>query len=146
MPLPELVVGVDQPYSASFEDVSSVASSGLQGLNRLACLGDHGIALLQQRFVYYLTRFVVPTDKLHQVCAPVLAESELQEEWVGRATARGTSSEEAEAEFHEFIRAPREGGGSLQASLDVASKHGFVFKETRGELNRRYGPDAPSGG
>src|SRR5262245_40561728 len=57
MPLPELVAG--EAHAASFENVSSVETVNLDGHTRVACLSDHGIALLQQRYVYYLTRVVV---------------------------------------------------------------------------------------
>ncbi len=142
MPLPELDPNApQQSYAASFENVSSAASTDLVGKQRIACLSDHGIALLEQRYVFYLTRFVVPSEQLHMVCAPVLAECELQEEWMGRSAISNVPREAAEEAFHEFIRAPREGRESLQEALEEASKRGFVVKEVRGEMNTRFGPE-----
>lgn len=142
MPLPALVP--DEPerhFVAQFEEVGAVPSAALVEAERLACLDPRGICLLQQRFVFYLTRFVVPTSDLHGVIAPVLAETELLEEWTEEAARTGMGSDEAAAGFHDFIRAPGEGDAiSLQEALEDPPRRGAVRRAVRGEIAVRFPP------
>lgn len=140
MPLPELLPDErERQFMGEFENVGAVASDILLGSERIACLDPHGMCLLQQRYVYYLTRLVVPTSDLHEVVAPVIAECELMEEWIGAAKARGFAVGQAERDFHEFIRQPPEGlAMSYQEALLDVSRRGAVRRAVRSEMERRF--------
>ena len=83
MPLP-LLMG--EHHSAPFDEMGMVESTSLCATNRVACLTPYGINLLQQRFVWYLTRFLAPTHRLGEVSEAVFQEVDLCSEWVSEAT------------------------------------------------------------
>ena len=83
--LPELA---GEHQAARFEDMGLVESASLLSERRIACLTPYGIHLLQQRFIWYLTRFSVPTHRLAEATEAVFEEAELEEEWVSRAAER----------------------------------------------------------
>jgi hypothetical protein len=119
-------------FSGEFEDVGAVSSDAVIGSSRMACLDPFGIALLQQRYVNYLTRIIVPLQKLSTVCAPVLDEAELLEDWLEASLLLGISANAAEERFDAFIRdASRPGGVSLQDDLKDPMKRGAVFRAVR---------------
>jgi hypothetical protein len=64
--------------------------------------------MLQQRLIWHLTRFEVPTHTLHEAFSHTLEEADLLEEWTEYHLDRGISAEEAAATFEEFIRSPAE--------------------------------------
>lgn len=69
MPLPEFA---DDHYVARFDEMGSVESTLLVHEQRVACLSHFGVHLLHQRFIWYLTRFLVPTHRLAEATAAVL--------------------------------------------------------------------------
>jgi len=139
MPLPALVDDRSRHFMAEFENVGAVSSQALLAAPRIACLDPHGMCLLQQRYVFYMTRLVVPTADLHKVISPVIAESELLEEWVVAADGRGIAVSDAERDFHDFIRTSSEGGGmSLQEALEDPTRRAAVRRAVRQEIRGRF--------
>jgi hypothetical protein len=136
MPLPDLGGSASgDHHAAEFEDVGALASDALVPGARVACLDPYGIGLLQQRFVHYLTRVVVPLDKLSVVCGPVFAEADLLEEWIEAAVAVGRPVPAAEESFDAFIRdASRPGGRSLQDDLKDPLKRAAVTRAVRNRI------------
>ena len=137
MPLPDL----DGPnsgshYAAIFENVGATPSMALTPEKRRACLDPYGIGLLQQRFVHYLTRVVVPLSQLSLVCAPVFAEADLLEEWVEASDARGIDLPTAEEQFDSFIRSTdHAGGASFQEDLKDPLKRAAVTRAVRRRID-----------
>lgn len=132
MPLPglDLVSGADP--AALFNEASLVRSDNVLRSKRVACLSEYGINLLQQRLVYHLTRFAVPTSKLHGASAQVFREVELQEEWVTRAIERNEDHLIARQNFHAWLRST-EGAEqpTRQARLADAQQAAGVRREMR---------------
>jgi hypothetical protein len=137
MPLPNLY-GEGNHASAFFEDIGLVKASVIAGAERLACLSRKGINLLQQRFVFYLTRFAVPTSQLDRVAAAVFEEADLMEEWTQRALSRGQDIQQTEHEFHEWIRADDGTGESRQKRLADPQGLSAVRRALRQETQHRY--------
>jgi hypothetical protein len=138
MPLPELY-GEGNHASASFDDIGLVSASVIEGAERIASLGRNGINLLQQRFVFYLTRFAVPTFQLDRVAAAVFEEADLLEEWTMAALSRGLDPREAAHEFHEWIRADDGTGVIRQRRLAEPQGLSAVRRALRRELERLTG-------
>lgn len=143
-PLPGLFSG--EHHAALFTQTGMISSSALSLGSRSACLSDHGVLILQERYVHFLTRYAPPLDKLREVSAGVFTEVELLEDWnrelVPGRVSRGETIESALAaeavEFHNLLTArPAEGGPSLQDSLRDLAKHGLVRQVVRRELRDR---------
>lgn len=139
MPLPGLGV-TDVPNAAAhFLEASLCSSDALRVENRLTCLSELGINLLQQRFIFHMTRFVVPTSKLHAAAVQVFREVELHEEWADDAVSGGQDVEAAAAEFHAWIRAEPEDapGRSRQDRLNDPQQVAAIRRELRAALAAR---------
>lgn len=84
MPLP----GVKHPSIgngfpvADFREIESKATEELGCNNRVAALSHEGILHLQQRLAHHLTRAIIDLPTLARASDAVLAEADLQEEWV----------------------------------------------------------------
>ena len=131
MPLPGLMGG---HYAASFDDIGLVASEGLTDVARVACLTPFGINLLQQRFVWHLTRFLAPTHRLGEASEAVFEEADLCEEWVSAMVAEGHDSTEAAVAFHDWLRAEHESGQTRQNLLAEPQRRAGIRREMRGVL------------
>ena len=131
MPLPELDGG---HYAVRFEQMGLVESASLLPAKRIACLSPYGIHLLQQRFIWYLTRFLVPTHRLAEATAPVFEEAELEEEWVTQAIQRGAERDASTAAFHQWVRSPDESGTSPQEQLTDPQRCAVVRRAMRHHL------------
>ncbi len=138
MPLPDLMPG-EEPgnWAANFEDLGSVASQSLRLDDRVACLDDRGVLLLQQRHAHHLTRYVLEVDVLYEQCANVLAEAELLEEWLTAAVDDAeqdfdASTISATAAFDAFI-------GPLRNDLKDPSRRASVRRIVNQEVQRRLG-------
>lgn len=97
MPLPGAPVPDVGHAAGLLRVLQSVDTEVLVGGHRVAVMSNQGIQLLQQRLAHHLTRVAIPTAELAEHCAPVLAEAELHEDWVG---ALGGDAEE---QFHNFL-------------------------------------------
>jgi hypothetical protein len=128
MPLPGLI---GMPHAARFDDIGLVRTEDLERSERTACLTPFGTNLLQQRFIWYLTRFIVPTHQLNEACAAVFEEADLCEEWVMAASQRGQDVSDAQVEFHEWIRSRSESGTRRQESLADPQKRAGVRRDMR---------------
>lgn len=128
MPLPGLVEG---HYVASFDEIGLVASEVLSHDARVACLTPFGINLLQQRFVWHLTRFLAPTHRLGEASDAVFEEADLCEEWVAAASESGVPPEEAASSFHEWIRESDASGASRQTLLTEPQRRAGIRREMR---------------
>ena len=132
MPLP-LLLG--EHYSALFEEMGMVESTILRATDRMACLTPFGINLLQQRFVWYLTRFLAPTHRLGEASDAVFEEVELCSEWVSEATSAGGDPTAAEQAFHEWIRSSDESGTRRQVLLQERQRRAGVRREMRRRMD-----------
>lgn len=133
MPLPNLN---GSEHAAMFSDIGLVPSNDLLRIQRIASLTPFGINLLQQRLIWYLTRFVAPTHRLNEACDVVFEEAELCEDWVVARTGQGISLDDAETEFHDWIRGGRP--ETRQEALKDPQQRAGVRREMRGALE-----DAP---
>lgn len=105
LPLPGLRSdSPDEHHVLAFDELGTVATSGLDLAARIACLDDLGIALLNQRHAHYFTRYAVESAVLHEQSANVFAEAELLENWIDAAVPEDAEDWDArmEAENVEF--------------------------------------------
>lgn len=128
MPLP-LLMG--RHHSALFEEMGMVESKMLRATSRVAYLTPYGINLLQQRFVWYLTRFFAPTHRLGEVSEAVFEEVDLCAEWVSEAASGGGDPTAAEHAFHEWIRSRDESGSRRQDLLREPQRRQGLRQEMR---------------
>lgn len=101
-PLPDLVTDGHQ-YVACLDQVGLASSQELTADQRIACLSPFGVNLLQQRLIWHLTRFCVPTPKLQESIEHILEEAELQEEWNDTLVAAGLAGEAVAQHFEDFM-------------------------------------------
>lgn len=134
MPLPELL---GTHHSARFDEIGLVESGSLEEGMRVACMTPYGVHLLQQRFIWHLTRFLAPTHRLAEVTEAVFEEADLQEEWVERSASRGNDPQSAAEAFHEWIRSPDSSGVPRQNQLRQADLRAGVRRQMRTHLGSR---------
>ena len=123
MPLPGLM---GENYSARFNEMGLVESATLQAAERVACLTPYGVNLLQQRFIWFLTRFLAPTHRLGEASDSVFQEAELEEEWMVIATGKGADPIEATRAFQDWIRSSDESGVTRQDQLKEPQRRAGV--------------------
>ena len=134
MPLP----GLDQGnlfWKIDFTEIHTIHSNILKADKRIACLEDMGIILLQQRYIFYLTRYAVETGTLYESSANVITETELMEEWVENLVDYDSPDlmnqiELRQEEFDEYLKPFRE-------ELLTKSKRAGVRREVYSEIQRR---------
>lgn len=131
MPLPGLR---GSPHAARFPDMGLISSDEIEGASRVASLTPFGINLLQQRLIWYLTRFVVPTHRLNEACSAVFEEADLCEEWVAALADRGIDVQEALTKFDDWIRAPGSPAGTRQDALSDIQLRAGIRQEMRRRL------------
>ena len=139
MPLPEIM---NSHYTARFDEIGLVRSELLCSTERLACLTPYGINLLQQRFIWFLTRFLVPTYRLNKTTRAVFEEAELCEEWVSTIKESGGEEQEAADKFHEWIRS-EVSGMSFQDMLAEPQRRAGVCREMQLHLKKHYRAGVP---
>ncbi|XTZ13758.1 hypothetical protein ACQSSU_19835 [Micromonospora echinospora] len=145
MPLPDLILKEDNNpfYYVNLNMVSTIRSSTLDRTKRMACLSEYGVQLLQQRYVFNLTRVVVESQTIYRELAPLFAELELGYDWTAAAMSKAPPAsteevafaEQAERDFQEFIGP---GGSILRANLKDETKRSLARTEVRREIQRRF--------
>ena len=135
MPLPELL---GAHHSALFDEIGLVESSTLPKHVRTACLAPHGVHLLQQRFIWYLTRFLAPTHRLAEATDEVFEEADLQEEWVETSVDHGDDPRNAADTFHEWIRSPDSSGVPRQDQLKKTDLRPGLRRQVRTHLQEKF--------
>ena len=131
MPLPELM---GAHYRARFDEMGLVESAALPTAERVACMTPYGVNLLQQRFIWYLTRFLVPTHRLSEASEAVFEEADMEEEWVAHAIEKGKDPREAAQEFHDWIRYPDELGTTRQDRIKAPQLRAGLRRQMRSHL------------
>ncbi len=126
--MPELA---GEHRTARFEEMGLVESAMLRPESRVTCLSPYGVHLLQQRFIWYLTRFLVPTHRLADTTAAVFEEAELEEEWVSRSAERGAEQQASVEAFHHWIRSSDDSGTSRQQQLADPQRRAGIRRAMR---------------
>ena len=134
MPLP----GLDQDnrfWKIDFAEIHTIHSNILKADKRIACLEDMGIILLQQRYIFYLTRYTVETGTLYESSANVITETELMEEWVENLVDYDSPElmnqiELRQEGFDEYLN-------PFRKDLLTKSKRADVRRRVHEEINRR---------
>ena len=124
------------------EQVGLIRTDDLDVNQRLACLSDDGILLLQQRFVFCLTRAKISLPTLDKASRHVLEEAELLEQWndalaqqrVEGGEALDTVLNDEAARFNDFLS---QGDPALRTSLTSASGRAAVRRTVRQEIIAR---------
>lgn len=129
LPLPAL--RRDEHFAAFLSDVGMADAGQIQEGERIACLSDFGVNLLQQRLIFCLTRFVVPIFKLRASCTAVFVEVDLHEEW---AESREATADAVAEEFHTWIRERDEANRMRQERLKDPGQVAAVRREMRRRL------------
>jgi hypothetical protein len=135
MPLPDLE---DKFQAADFSSIRSTRATDLLVDNRIACLSQFGVNLLQQRLVFHLTRFVAPSRDLDSAFSHTFTEAELLEEWVETRSESTTSVAEATKAFEIAIQQPFsvDSAESLQDCLRDPQLRAPIRKRLRAEANK----------
>lgn len=139
MPLPRLL-GDGRDHVAKFVEITAAPSAELAFSRRVAALTNPGILVLQQRLIVHSTRYAeVDLDTLRKVSAGVLAESELQSDWVDSATDRDGEAidviNEAVSNFQSWLDG---GNPTVRERLKNEANHSAIRREGRTEAARRY--------
>lgn len=125
MPLPGARAPSLQNPAACLRELRSEPTTNLQTGERIAVMADTGVHLLQQRMAFHLSRVVIDLRELAEHSAPVLAEAELHEQWVGDL------GEAREPEFHEFLDADDR---KLRRWLDEARTRPQALRAVREQI------------
>lgn len=136
MPLPGLIPTADDHLAARLDKIGLVSGDVVVAAARIACLTPYGVNLLQQRFVWHLTRFCASTSRLNEACAAVFEEADLQEEWVTDRLAAGHELAVGATEFHEWIRGEDSDAVRRQEQLVDPQRLAGIRREMRRELGR----------
>ena len=136
MPLPGMM---DEHWSAKFNEIGLVRSEHLLSSERIACLTPYGINLLQQKFIWYLTRFLVETHRLSEVAEAVFEEAELCEEWVVAVRETGSDEQQAARSFHEWIRSKDSAGNRRQELLADPQQRAGIRRQMKQHLAEHCG-------
>lgn len=134
MPLPELE-GPGAPFHAArVGEIGLADTERVLAAQRIACLTVFGVNLLQQRLIFFLTRFDVPTQKLWEAFGHTFEEVDLLEEWTEELHAVEGGAQLCADSFHKWII---EAG--RQDQLRDPQKRGPVRIAMRAEIERRLG-------
>lgn len=95
---------------------------------RMACLSEFGVNMLQQRLTCHMTRVEIPTATFNEAFAHTFDEAHLLEEWTDTLVVVGWTQTKAAEEFETFLR---EGTPSLQAKLLDAQQRSSVRRACR---------------
>jgi len=144
MPLPDLLVA-GRLWVARLDDLGKALTEQVSAGTRVACLTPLGVNLLQQRFIWRLTRHEVPTHQLQEASAHVFEEADLLEEWNETVCAAGLPPAQAAASFEAFMRADRGGGKTRQDDLRDPQRRSTVRIDCRVEA-RRLAEESRRGG
>ena len=131
MPLPGLK---GEHHSARFDEMGLVEAVALPTTERVACMTPYGVNLLQQRFIWYLTRFLVPTHRLGEASEAVFEEADLEEGWVAHAVDQGGDPDEAARAFHDWIRSADDSGIARQKQLEEPQKRAGLRRQMKSHL------------
>ena len=127
MPLPDLPSGF---HVAWLDRIGRATTTDLVGATRIACLSPVGVNLLQQRLVFHLTRFAVPTKQLWEAFGHTYEEADMLEEWLEDSADQAART----ATFEEWIR---DGDPSRQSRLRDPQQRASVRAELRAAINQR---------
>lgn len=139
--LPEVEPGVNK--SVEFVEVYTVPSSAVTAAARVVVLSQRGVNLLLQRWVFHLSRVVVPTATLHESIAAEHEEADLIGEEVGDLVAAGHDALEAAGLVDDWLDT-REGGRRRRELLRDPQARSGVRRRLR-EETRRHIANAPKG-
>jgi len=114
-PLPDLVAS--GLHVGSFEELGQARGAELDAGHRLACLSPFGVNLLQQRFIFYLTRLEVPTFRLQEAFGQYFEEVDLLEDWIDNLEGGNIDGRTAAGLFDTFLRTDLGAGRTLQKDL-----------------------------
>ena len=134
MPLPDL----DGPgyWAGLFDSIGLATSEALLADERVACLSDFGVNMLQQRLTCSLTRAKIPTQEFNRAFSHTYEEAELLEDWTSELCGAGDNRAEAERSFDEFMR---EGDPSRRKLLEDPQHRHAVRQECRKQIAYRLG-------
>jgi len=125
-PLPDL--GGHGYCVGHLDRLGRAATIDATATERVACLSEVGINILQERLTFHLTRAAIPRERFQEAFAHTVVEADLLEEWTDTMTASGKSIEEAVQGFEAFLRS---GQPSLQEQLLLPERRSFVRRACR---------------
>lgn len=137
MPLPDL--SNEQHYATRFVDVTAAPVELLSRACRIATLTRIGIYVLQQRLIKHYTRVELPLELLRRESSTVLAEAELQWDWVEAALSQSELADESaiEAETKVFDAWLNEGEPPRRHLLKHEIHHADIRKQLQRSVRER---------
>jgi hypothetical protein len=140
LPLPEVRPDhPDESLAVHFEQIGTVPSASLDVTRRLAYLSDYGVTVLQQRFVYHLSRVVVDLPVLHAQAAPNFEEAALLHEWLDFLVPDPTVVDDVSNQTREFDELLSANGEALRHLLQDAVTRADARRRVRAEMKARAG-------
>ncbi len=118
------------------DELGRAQTENIRGTRRLACMSELGLNILQQRLVWHLTRFEVPTHQLYEASAHTIEEAELMEDWSDTVCDAGWTEQNAAEAFERFVREDRGGGRTYQGDLRDPQLRPSVRAACRAEARR----------
>jgi hypothetical protein len=137
-PLPEL--RPDHPNDSlaiQFELIGTVASSALEPAGRVSYLSDYGVTVMQQRFVYHLSRVIVDLPVLHAQAAANFEEAALMHEWLELFVADADVADDVGHQTRKFDDFLTANGGELRRLLQDPVTRAGVRRRVRAEMKIR---------
>lgn len=126
MPLTDL--DGDGYWAGYLNMIGRSLTSELLQVERIVCLSEFGVNMLQQRLTCHLTRAVIPTATFNEAFSHTFEEADLLENWTDTLIAAGWTQTMATTEFESFLRA---GDPSLQTRLLDAQQRSSVRRDCR---------------
>jgi hypothetical protein len=126
MPLPD--VDGEGHWAGFLEEIGLASSEEVIGAQRLACLSDFGINMLQQRLTCHFTRAKVPTHVFNEAFSHTYEEAELLEDWTSTLCEGGFDKGDADISFDQFMG---DGTPSRRKRLEDPQQRSAIRRDCR---------------
>lgn len=136
-PLPDLKGDSTTHYSSLFHRPTLVSPVEIQAGRRIACLSQHGVNLLLQRWVHHNSRVVVPTWQVDLATSSQYEEADLVEEWGDEWEIAGLDPASASVAAHDWLRSDSGNGTRWQDLLESPQSRSKVRSAMRAELRKQ---------
>jgi hypothetical protein len=130
MPLPGLP-GFGQAPSVSFLTFTAANSSSLSSSRRIAVLSRIGVNLLMQRWIYQISRVIIPTITFDEAIAAQHEEADLTMECVDELVAKGYPPSDALNLVDRWLDTKRPEGATFRRQLTNSQIRSTVRKALR---------------
>lgn len=132
----------DGYWAGHLDMIGRPLTADLSEAERIACLSEFGVNMLQQRLTCHLTRAEIPTATFNEAFSHTFEEADLLEDFTDTLVAAGWIKTMAATEFESFLRAGDP--PTLQAKLLDAQQRSSVRRACRQRAAQLVRPRSPS--